>query len=68
MRRAVHLALQEQAVNLLFEPPDQPHPAVALEVLGGRLAGLILPLVGALRLCPGHPAPLYSNRLQRLAA
>ena len=54
VRRAVHLALQEQAVDLLLEAADEAHPAVAIEVFGGRLAGLVLPLVGALCLCPGH--------------
>jgi hypothetical protein len=48
------LALQEKALDLLLEAADQAHPAVALEVFGGRFAGPILPLVGALRLCPGH--------------
>jgi hypothetical protein len=68
VRRAVHLALQEEAVNLLLEAPDQAHPAVALEVFGGRFAGPVLTLVGALGLCPGHRSPLYSNRLQTLPA
>jgi hypothetical protein len=35
VRRAVNLALQEQAVNLLLKAPDQAHPAVALKVFGG---------------------------------
>jgi hypothetical protein len=66
MRRAVDVALQEQALNLLLEATDEAHPAVALQVVSGRLAGLILLVMGALRLCPGHRWPLYSNRLQGL--
>jgi hypothetical protein len=54
VRRAVHLALQEQALDLLLEPANEAHPAVAIEVLRGRLAGLVLPLAGALGLCPRH--------------
>jgi len=62
----VHLALEEQAVDLLLEAADEAHPAVAIEVLGGGLAGLILPLSRALGLSPGHRRPLYRKRLQRL--
>jgi hypothetical protein len=54
MRRAMHLALQKQALDLLLEAADEAHPAVAIEVFGRRLAGPVLPLVGALGLCPGH--------------
>ena len=48
------LALQEEPLDLLLEAPDEAHPAVAIEVLGGRLAGLVLPLVSTLGLSPGH--------------
>jgi hypothetical protein len=59
----VDLAFQEQPVDLLLEAPDEPHAAVALEVVGGRLARLVPPLVRALGLRAGHRPPLHSNRL-----
>jgi hypothetical protein len=65
VRRPVDLAFQEQPVDLLLEAPDEPHAAVALEVVGGRLARLVPPLVRALGLRAGHRPPLHSNRLQR---
>jgi hypothetical protein len=60
VRRTMHLALQEQPLDLLLEAPDEAHTAVPIEVLGGRLAGLVLPLVSALSLCSGHRSPLYA--------
>ena len=68
VRGAVHLPLEEQALDVLLEAADEPHAAVAIEVLRGRLAGLIAPVARAFGLRPGHASPLYRNRLQGLRA